>query len=544
MDAALLKWMKTPEAQRIATAAKEKAWKDLQQQFPRADKSKFVIQADFIKNHKAVAEVFLKTSDGLTSVFGSDSRYWSQQMKTALGIADVNNGFLYQLSPLKTKNPLSIPAVDFTESASSIKEMFAGLIKIYVTPNSFFQMKLRDIFVQTNIKHYTAAESRAWLSGPNIKYWPQQLNFAVFCATQGCGISREVLELNMPDQIKAFYKFHLYFTVRRILFQMGGIQSMSALPGDPSFNSLNNKYDVAAYKRICGEFGISPSSDFRFTGGKNNGLGNVFIWPGPEDGGFSYPSWMKFSDEGGKAIDGNLIAFIQPDDIEQYAWFVPKNSSGLTKAGLARINQSIEAFVYCILGAQVNVRSSIIGDGGRATEAQSEFLTLMESAIIQPDLAQSVQRYQLAVDEAKVRLNLAVAPMAWLMPANMIINTASVVGYNNKLKQAVSGTKLGLNNELNMETKKSALRLMDGGPSKVNPPNSHPSNPIHKAVMAAQNPKPAKKTPAKKVHFNLPPDDKVGDKVDEKKTDDHEINKTAVIVGAVAVVGLIVFATR
>ena len=315
--------MKTPEAQKIATAAKEKAWNELLKPFPRADRSKFVIQADFIKNHKAIGQVFLKTSDGLKSVFGSDSRYWSQQMKTALGIGVVNNGFPYQLSPLKTRNPLPIPAVDFTEATSSIKEMFSGLIKIYVTPNSFFQVKLRDIFQQTNIKHYTAVESRAWLSGPNIKYWPQQLNFAVFCATQGCGISREVLELNMPDQIKAFYKFHVYFTVRRILFQMGGIQSMSALPGDPSFNPPNNIYDVAAYKRICSEFGISPSSDFRFTGGKNNGLGNVFIWPGPEDGGFSYPSWMKFSDEGGKAIDGNLIAFIQPDDIEQYAWFVP-----------------------------------------------------------------------------------------------------------------------------------------------------------------------------------------------------------------------------
>ena len=378
----MLKWMKTPEAQKIATSAQEKAWKDLQQQYPRADRSKFQIQTDFIKNHKAIAEVFLKTSDGLTSVFGSDRRYWSQQMKTALDIDDAN-GFPYQLSPLRTKKSLSIPAVDFTESASSIKEMFAGLIKIYVTPTSFFQVKFRDIFEQTNIKHYTAAESRAWLSAPNMKYWPQQLNFAVFCATQGCGISREVLEMNMPDQIKAFYKFHVYFTVRRILFQMGGIQSMSALPGDPSFNSSNNKYDVASYKRICAEFGISPTSDFRFTGGKNNGqLGNVFIWPGPEDGGFSYPSWMKFSDEGGKSIDGNLIAFIQPDDIEQYAWFVPKNSSGLTKAGLARINQSIEAFVYCILGAQVNVRSSIIGNGGRATEAQTEFLTLLESAII------------------------------------------------------------------------------------------------------------------------------------------------------------------
>jgi len=41
------------------------------------------------------------------------------------------------------------------------------------------------------------------------------------------------------------------------------------------------------------------------------------------------------------------------------------------------------------------------------------------------------------VDEAMVRLNLAVAPNAWLMPARMVINTESTIGYNNKLKQAV-----------------------------------------------------------------------------------------------------------
>ena len=52
----------------------------------------------------------------------------------------------------------------------------------------------------------------------------------------------------------------------------------------------------------------------------------------------------------------------------------------------------------------------------------------MEDAIRQTDLAKSVQRYQLAVDQAKVRLNLAVCPGAWLMPERMIINTESIVG--------------------------------------------------------------------------------------------------------------------
>ena len=123
------------------------------------------------------------------------------------------------------------------------------------------------------------------------------------------------------------------------------------------------------------------------------------------------------------------------------------------------------------------MRSSILGEGGRAKEAQTEFLTLMEDAITQPDFAKSVQRYQLSVDQAKVRLNLAVCPGAWLMPARMVINTESIVGYNNKFKQASAGMKLGIDNDVNLGTKKAALQFMDGGPSKINPPNSHPSNP-------------------------------------------------------------------
>jgi len=138
-----------------------------------------------------------------------------------------------------------------------------------------------------------------------------------------------------------------------------------------------------------------------------------------------------------------------------------------------------------------------------------------------------VQRYQLVVDQAKVRLNLAVAPMAWLMPAQMIINTASTIGYNNKLKQAVSGMKLGVNNEVNPDTKKAGLKLMAGGPSKINPPNSHPSNPIHKATTAESR-KPASSETQQAQVQKIEPET-------PEKTSQHKINKTAVIV---AVVGL------
>ena len=92
--------------------------------------------------------------------------------------------------------------------------------------------------------------------------------------------------------------------------------------------------------------------------------------------------------------------------------------------------------------------------------------------------------------------------------------------------------KLGVNNDVNLGTKKAALQLMDGGPSKINPPNSHPSNPIHKAAMAT--PPPPKETVSE-------------EKVLEEKTvstPQHEINKTAVIVGVVGVVALFFIAAR
>ena len=535
------KWYQKPETKAQLALAKKNAWNQFTKQFPNADKDQFFVQTSVDEKYRITAEVFFRESEKYSSsVFGSDRKYWDQKMKTALGLVGLE-GFPFQLSPLKIERELPIPAIEFTESAPSVAKIF-NQNRIYATPDEFFSTKFCGIFQQTRLKHTSSAEAKTWLQGPNMKYWSQQLSFAVFCATQGFGISREIFDsvFSLAPQIRAFYQFHVYFTIRRILYQLGGIQNISALPGDPTFNQFNNLYDSPSYKRICTEFGIDPSSDFRFTHGKNGGLGNIYVYAeGASKTDYGYPEWSKFSDEGGKAISGNLIYYIEPDVSTQYDWFAPKTAAGLTRAGLSRINQSIEAYVYCILGTQVNVRSSILGEGGKAKEAQTEFLTLMEDSIRQPDLAKSAQRYQLAVNEAKVRLNLAVCPGAWLMPARMVINTGSIVGHNNALKQAKAGMKLGISNDVNLGTKKAALQLMDGGPSKINPPNSHSSNPIHKAAMAAQNPKPAAQKPTAQK-----PTDGTSETQTDKKSPQHEINKTGVIVGVVVVVALIFIAMR
>ncbi|CAH3172588.1 unnamed protein product, partial [Porites lobata] len=178
---------------------------------------------------------------------------------------------------------------------------------------------------------------------------------------------------------------------------IGGIQSESVLPGDPTFNIIDNKYDIPSFKRIYAEFNIE---------------------------------WKCIQRQ------SHLIYFSRNDDDteRQFKYFMIEDSSGLSQAGLSRLNQSIEAFVYSILGAQVNVRSSILGNSESAKEAQTD-----------------VQRFQLAIDEAKVRLNLAVSPRAWLKPSNLVINTQSAVGYNNGLRKSGVRMKLGVNDSVNAD---------------------------------------------------------------------------------------------
>ena len=462
--------------------------KRFKSRYPKANFADFKTKDFFGKSN-----IFFhnKAGDEETAVFDDDGKdfrssiYFSKEMKRQLGLAP---GFPLEL----THNPnpkLEIPAVPFHgeasdresgEAASDNSE--AGALKdalvqqeIYVTPSEKFKIKFRDIFSDTMICHRSSHESRRWLAGPNFEYYPQQLNFAFYCATTGCGVSQRILfedkmrdgkndltdsELILPPQVRSFFWFHVYFTVRRILFELGGVQNSLPLPGDSAFSQTENKYDIPSFERICAEFGISPNADFRFTRGDNHDLGSVFEYftnSGYFKTPYKYPSkTAKFEDEGGRASDGNLVPYIENTEARnQYEYFICPVSHGLTSAGLSRINQSIESFCYAILGSQVDVRSPIAGSQGSSIETQRQFLSMVEDAIRNPDLGKSVQRFQLAIESAKVRLDLAISPGTWLLPSKMVVNTESVVGYNNKLKKATSFMKIGVNSDLNIPVRRS-----------------------------------------------------------------------------------------
>ena len=106
----------------------------------------------------------------------------------------------------------------------------------------------------------------------------------------------------------------------------------------------------------------------------------------------------------------------------------------------------------------MDLRSSIFGDIGSAKEVQREFMNLFEKTIIQNDLSKSVKRFELSIQEAKVKLNLAIGPGCWIMASDMILNKESKTSYNNFLRHASHSMHLGLNSDVNNQTKVIGIR--------------------------------------------------------------------------------------
>ena len=515
-------------------------WNRFLERYPYADLSKFRrVFERYDRENKEEHVKFVGKDGSEYEVFYKKrfeySLYFPDEMKKALGLP-VDFPLELTLNPHPS---LPIPAIDFGESrplkSLDLREKLKRL-DIYATPTDSFSVPVRDIFTNTTIKHTSSKESHEWLAGPNMRYWPQQLNFAVWCATTGCGVSLRSLleekmggidvtdhELKLPPQIRAILWFHVYFTIRRILFQMGGIQSSIALPGDPPFNEKDNRYDIPSYKRICKEFNIPTDSDFRCHKGENHGLGSVYIWVsyvGPSKTNSSYPGFFKFSEEGGEGSKGNLLQYILNDIDNGYEYFLTRVSNGLTNAGQARLNQSIEALVYCVLGSQVNVRSGILGNTGSAQEVRQEFLVLLEDAIKQPDISKSVQRFQLAVQEAKVKLDLAVSPGTWLMPSIMVINTESTIGYNNRLKRVEPTMRLGVNTDVNSKSVPVGIKH-NLGKSKVLLPHTS----VVKKVKKVNKSKPVVEVVKNDTPSTKPP-------LAKPEATKHEINLAVITIAA------------
>ena len=84
-----------------------------------------------------------------------------------------------------------------------------------------------------------------------MRFWQTQLNFALWVATVGCGVSPKQMTDYKHWTVRMVYRFHVYYTIRRILKRLQMI-----LPDEDGWNSQNNPYNKEEFIAICREFAI------------------------------------------------------------------------------------------------------------------------------------------------------------------------------------------------------------------------------------------------------------------------------------------------
>ena len=141
-------------------------------------------------------------------------------------------------------------------------------LQIQVRSSDGFQTQYPDVFGKYRPPNVNLDKIvQAWKSTP-MQFWQNQVNFAIWCATAGCGVSAQD-HLSAPDKlIRSLYLFHTYYQIRRILDEI-----QAPLPQDQVWDAFNNPYDRRAFERICNEldqqmvhFGATGGASFLHRG--------------------------------------------------------------------------------------------------------------------------------------------------------------------------------------------------------------------------------------------------------------------------------------
>ena len=297
---------------------------------------------------------------------------------------------------------LSIVVKDDNEKSESFS------IKV---PDSVFDLRIYKYLEDGDFYDgggFQTAKSAYNFQHDPMKLWEVQLNFVVHCSTSGLGVSTEHLNAKQP-LVRALYRFHVYYHVRRILKRM-----LTPLPGEEGFDKYNNAFSLEAIRRIGDEYGCSVKN-------LNIYRNEYYLDRSGKYGDYSYAhnNWSKW---------------------------IMNNSHGFTKYGLEKISESIRAYSYLVLTSQAAARHGILDTTAQSLAAQRIFYDNLEDVINEAvSLKADIARYQSALKYARSTLDYSVGGSLYMLPSDMLLKPLNQVidGYNDKIVVNTSGFELG-----------------------------------------------------------------------------------------------------
>ena len=237
------------KAMENAKEERAKMKEEFLKKYPNADLSKFEFDVDlnqdgtidstsiFFKNSDVLStditsDTFLKDRSMTKYLYSNNNPLKVKQLPTKLnknGTIEENNKFplIWQSNGTIQKIPESnvqyVEGYRLTDKYPDhyILDYDINDFKIYMNNRDYFPSKLPKINITTD---YNKAD---W--DDNESYY--QVCFAVYCASYCCGVSIEHLtpSKDVHPIITSLMRFHLYFTVRRLIRRMQGGGKMSAI---------------------------------------------------------------------------------------------------------------------------------------------------------------------------------------------------------------------------------------------------------------------------------------------------------------------------
>ena len=179
--------------------------------------------------------------------------------------------------------------------------------------------------------------------------YTEVVSFDISFSTTSCGVG--VIHFYAENTfIRALYRFHIYYTVRRILWRLGVLLSAA-----PNFDPLKTNIDCAALEKVNQEFSVDVDS--------------------------SLQSWAFNYDPRHLLQDGKTDDYYY---IHQFPGQIPELTDSLTAAGLKAISEPICAYTVCVLSAQLSAWSTIVGTNTAALDVQAEFVNALEAHLKRP----------------------------------------------------------------------------------------------------------------------------------------------------------------
>ncbi len=293
--------------------------------------------------------------------------------------------------------------------------------KAYVTKDKYFEADLLPLSV-TNT------------SDADYKKNPYLIAIiAAYISTYVCGISTQHMEYDedTPGIITSMMRYHLYYQIGKFLKDPSKLERyISRVP-----NTIKKH---------------KPTSDL-WTDSFYQGNKEILTWLSEQKDRNKIRNYKYHKNPRGviTGITYQKVTDQSPNDINDYKKFIATTTDGLTKIGQKLLQQSVESYVYAVLGAQAKTRWSIVGEGAKSLQTQEVFRTIVKETIAQSDVTITISNMRTAMASTDVVLNMAISPGMILVPSNLIIQKEKIPGYNNVLTLATDKMKFGKNTSVN-----------------------------------------------------------------------------------------------